>query len=120
MSTAERARRPGLPAATGLLVLAGILTAGAGCADRVEPTRVTVRNVAFEPREVHLTAGDEVAWFYDDGGTFHDVIVDGVDDHAGFRAEGAHRMTFDAPGGYRVTCSIHPQMVGTVVVEPRS
>lgn len=120
MSPAERTRRPGRSAAVGLLVLAGVLSAGAGCSTQTEPTRVTVRNVAFEPREIHLIAGDEVAWFYDDGGTFHDVVVEGVDGNAGYRAEGEHRMTFAAPGVYRVTCSIHPQMVGTVVVEPRA
>ncbi|HMT50475.1 hypothetical protein [uncultured Dietzia sp.] len=48
------------------------------------------------------------------------MVVDGLDGNAGFRSEGEHRMTFDEPGVYRDTCSIHPQMVGIVVVDPRS
>lgn len=89
-----------------------------GCGSPPEPARVTVRNVAFDPRELHVVAGDEVAWFFDDGGTYHDVVVEGLDGNAGFRAEGEHRMVFPEPGIYRVTCSIHPQMVGSVVVRP--
>lgn len=112
--------RTGLPRRhPGLAVVATAVLAVAGCGTSPEPTRVTVRNVAFDPPEVHLTAGEEVAWFYDDGGTFHEIVVDGLTSTAGFRAEGEHRMTFDQPGVYRVTCSIHPQMVGTVIVSPR-
>ncbi len=120
MNSVARADRPGLTALGAMAVLAAVLVTGSACSTPDDPTKITVRNVAFEPREVHVIAGDDVAWFYDDGGTFHDVVVDGLDGNAGFRSEGEHRMTFDEPGVYRVTCSIHPQMVGTVVVDPRS
>lgn len=111
--------RTGLPRRhPGLAVAATAVLAVAGCGTSPEPTRVTVRNVAFDPRELHVVAGDEVAWFFDDGGTYHDVVVEGLDGNAGFRAEGEHRMVFPEPGIYRVTCSIHPQMVGSVVVRP--
>src|SRR5699024_354701 len=53
-----------------------------GCGSPPEPARVTVRNVAFDPRELHVVAGDEVAWFFDDGGTYHDVVVEGLDGNA--------------------------------------
>lgn len=103
------------PVLAAVAVVALLVT---GCGSPPEPARVTVRNVAFDPRELHVVAGDEVAWFFDDGGTYHDVVVEGLDGNAGFRAEGVHRMVFPEPGIYRVTCSIHPQLVGSVVVRP--
>lgn len=110
--------RPGVRARLGFVLVGVVSLAASGCSPGPEPTRVTVRNVAFEPREVEIRAGEDVAWSYSDGGTFHDVVVEGVDDNPGFRSEGQHRLTFPEPGVYRVSCSIHPQMVGSVIVHP--
>lgn len=120
------ARAPGLVVVAVVAIVAVVIVGAAvalgatGRGPETEPVRITVRNVAFEPREIQIRAGEEVAWFFADGGTFHDVVVEGVDDNPGFRSEGAHRRSFPEPGVYRVTCSIHPQMVGTVVVRPET
>lgn len=97
-----------------------ILTAGgttlAGCSSNPDPVHITVQNVAFSPKEITVSAGTEVGWYYEDGGTFHDILIEELNVDAGFRQEGDWEYTFETPGTYRVTCSIHPSMIGTIVV----
>lgn len=96
------------------LALTPVLT-GCGTTDTVE---VTIRNLAFDPKDITIDEGTEVIWLYEDGGTFHDVIIEQLGVNAGFLQEGEYRHTFDTPGTYQVTCSIHPTMIGTITVDP--
>jgi plastocyanin len=96
------------------LTLAG--TTLAGCSSDQDPFPITVQNVAFSPKEITVSAGTEVGWYYEDGGTFHDILIEELNVDAGFRQEGEWEYTFETPGTYRVTCSIHPSMIGTIVV----
>lgn len=87
-----------------------------GCSSDPDPVHITVQNVAFAPKELTVTAGTEIGWYYEDGGTFHDIVIEELGVDAGFRQEGDWKYTFETPGTYRVTCSIHPSMIGTIVV----
>jgi len=81
------------------------------------PTTITVKNFMFTPTSATIKAGDTVTWVNEDDDP-HTVVSDtgafrsgAIDTHEAFSFE------FDKPGIYHFTCSIHPQMVGTVVVQ---
>lgn len=113
-STTGGAHRALTLVGTVALTLAG--TALAGCSSDQDPVHITVQNVAFSPKEISVSAGTEVGWYYEDGGTFHDILIEELNVDAGFRQDGDWKYTFETPGTYRVTCSIHPSMIGTIVV----
>lgn len=97
----------------------------------VEGTRVSIvpgaafqNETAFDPNPVTVKVGDNVTWVNDDpdphtvtSGSFGDQDA-GDEFDSGYL--GPHRSfsyTFDEPGEYEYFCIIHPNMVGTVVVE---
>jgi plastocyanin len=133
--TAVRRRRPAL---AGALLLALAMTACSSTAS--SPAESTVAsddggggdggNVvgmagsSFSPESITISAGDSVE-FNNDDGTSHRIVEgeDGaeVDDPAfealSLSAGDSSSVTFDEPGTYQVTCSIHPSMQMTVIVE---
>lgn len=110
--------RPGLLAVLALAVAVvgtpSVLAAEAA-AGRVQ---VAIRHFAFSPKTLTVDAGTRVVWTNQDeephtvtsaGGRFaSSAALDTGDRHA---------VTFSRPGTYAYYCSIHPMMVGTVVVK---
>jgi plastocyanin len=77
---------------------------------------VAIKNFAFSPQAITVKAGTEVTWTNDDADA-HTVTFDA--DHTGslaFQNGESYRHTFSTPGIYRYHCSIHPYMVGEVIV----
>ena len=85
----------------------------------VQPAAVTIDNFAFGPALTMISPGTKVTWTNKDeephtvtsadgGLTFKSPALD-TDDKFSF--------TFDKPGTYKYFCSIHPHMVGTIVVK---
>jgi plastocyanin len=83
------------------------------------PGAVTISNFAFGPAVLTVVPGTKVTWTNSDeephtvmsadgGLTFKSPALD-TDDKFSF--------TFEKPGTYKYFCSIHPHMVGTVVVK---
>jgi plastocyanin len=98
-----------------LLALAAL--SGASTAGAEDEKRVLVQNFMFTPMSLTVSAGTTVTWtnldnephtVSSDTGLFRSGALDTNDSFA---------FTFDTPGTYHFTCSIHPQMVGTIVVE---
>jgi|HubBroStandDraft_6_1064221.scaffolds.fasta_scaffold1187364_1 plastocyanin len=94
------------------------LNAGAYAADSA-PNTVTINDFAFSPMTLTVAPGTRVVWnnkdeephtvtSADGGATFKSPALD-TDDKFSF--------TFDKPGTYKYFCSIHPHMVGTIVVK---
>jgi len=78
---------------------------------------ITIRNFAFSPNSLTVTAGSVVTWKNLDGEP-HSV----VSDQGLFRSEAldendSYNFKFDKPGTYGFICSIHPTMRGTIVVK---
>ncbi len=87
-----------------------------GCAGADVPDAVIeISNVQFSPMDATVEVGDTVEWRFDDGGLLHQVGSPGEFD-SGITGEGTFSHTFDRPGTYTYTCSIHPYMTGTVTV----
>ena len=80
--------------------------------------QVEIRNFAFAPRTLTVRAGTRVVWTNRDdephlitsaGGAF-------VASHA-LDTSDSYAVTFAKPGTYAYYCSIHPMMVGTIIVQ---
>jgi plastocyanin len=80
--------------------------------------QVEIRNFAFAPRTLTVPAGARVVWTNRDdephlitsaGGAF-------TASHA-LDTSDSYAITFAKPGTYAYYCSIHPMMVGTIIVQ---
>ena len=82
-----------------------------------EDTTISIREFMFSPMLLTVTAGTTVHWKNLDA---EPHTVHGVDTN--FRSNAMDQnesfaYKFDQPGTYRYVCSIHPQMLGTIVVK---
>jgi len=106
------------------LLPACLLLAALGCgaqaaepASAAQPGSIAIRNFMFSPMSLVVRAGTTVSWTnYDPEPhtirSLDDTFRSGaLDQNETF----SHR--FDQPGSYRYACSIHPQMVATIVVK---
>ena len=92
-------------------------------ADGARRIEVTARSFEFDPDEITITAGEDVAIVLTSEGLVHDFTVDGLDAHvaadAGETAEGGLRA--DEPGRYAFYCTVAGHrdagMEGTLIVE---
>lgn len=80
----------------------------------VEGPTVAVRDYEFEPDNLTVEAGGSVTWVWD-GRALHNVTGEGF--QSDDQDSGTFRHTFEQPGTYSYNCTIHPGMVGSVVVE---
>jgi plastocyanin len=103
-------------AATALLVV----TLGVGSmVHAAQPARtIDIRNFAFAPQTLTVPAGTQVVWTNRDdephlitsaGAQFAPSPALDTTDH--------YAVTFSKPGTYAYYCSIHPMMVGTIIVK---
>jgi plastocyanin len=107
----------------GLAVLAAaavpaIGTGGvAALAAAAHTSTVEIANFAFAPKDLTVSAGTTVTWKNADDSPHRIADVNGVYASAALDTEDSFSHTFAAPGVYKYFCSIHPYMVGTVVVK---
>lgn len=86
---------------------------------RQEEGTVTVKDIAFTPKTVTITAGDEVKWVFADGGVTHTVTAKEGQFDSGNQTAGEFKHVFADPGEYAYHCEIHTAMHGTVTVEAK-
>ncbi|MGH8208145.1 MAG: cupredoxin domain-containing protein [Steroidobacteraceae bacterium] len=84
---------------------------------RSQDTTVAIRDFAFSPASMTVAVGTTVRWKNFDGEPHTIRSVD-----MSFRSDpldqnDSFAFKFDKPGIYRYVCSIHPQMIGTIVVK---
>jgi plastocyanin len=86
----------------------------AGSADSGQ---ILIKDFMFTPMTLKVKAGSSVTWankddephtVVNDGGLFRSSALDTGE---------SFTYKFDKPGTYHFGCSIHPRMVGTIVVE---
>jgi plastocyanin len=106
-----------------LLTMAGMVILGAAemyvpsTAETADATKVVMKDFMFMPTPVTVKAGSTVTWTNMDDEP-HTVVSDtGLFKSGGIDTSESFSYKFDRPGTYRFTCSIHPRMVGTVVVQ---
>ncbi|HVA15885.1 MAG TPA: cupredoxin family copper-binding protein [Stellaceae bacterium] len=80
---------------------------------------VTIDNFAFAPASVTVAAGTTVTWTNrdNDAHTITSTADPKLFHSAALDTGASFSFTFAKPGTYQYFCSIHPRMVGTVVVK---
>ena len=90
-----------------------ITIAAAAAAD----TSVNIKDFAFAPTATTVTVGTTVHWKNLDGEPHTVRSVDATFRSDPLDQNDSYSVKFDKPGTYKYVCSIHPQMVGTIVVK---
>ena len=109
------------------VVLAGLLLALGVVVLPTEPAeaathQVVIKQYAYGPSSLNVTEGDTVTWTNRDD-VQHDVVV--TDGPVTFRSPLLSKgkrwsYTFTKPGSYSYTCSLHPDMRGSVKAKAQS
>lgn len=108
------------------LLIAGTLAAlpcaaFAGAAVRqtaARPAAVEIKNMHFVPDTLTVAAGTTVTWENGDSNP-HTVTDKGrVFRSAGLDTGDSFSYTFTSPGAFTYFCTIHPMMIGKIVVTP--
>jgi plastocyanin len=87
---------------------------GPGSAGRA---RVAIKDFMFAPTSLKIKAGTAVTWINQDEEPHTVVSETGLFRSGGVDTNDTFTYTFEKPGTYRFVCTIHPRMVGTIVVE---
>lgn len=82
-----------------------------------QPSRVTIKDFLFGPATVTVPTGTKVTWVNKDEEPHKVVSVDEIFKSTAIDTDGEFSFVFNKPGTYKYFCSVHPRMVGTVVVE---
>ena len=82
------------------------------------PATVEIDKMRFEPATLTIAAGTTVTWVNDDKSP-HTVTDKGrVFRSAALDTKDSFTYTFAAPGEFTYFCTLHPMMVGKIVVKP--
>ena len=71
---------------------------------------------SYNPNPVEVKVGETVTWINDDSVIHTATSTDGTFDSGIMRNGQSFSYTFDTAGEYPYYCTLHPNMVGTVVV----
>ena len=103
--------------AAGAVLLGWIVFGGPSVAQTAEPARIVVKNFMFQPMSLTVKAGSTVTWTNMDEEPHTVVSTGGVFRSNALDTKDSFSFKFDKAGTYGFVCSIHPQMVGTIVVK---
>jgi plastocyanin len=78
---------------------------------------VAIREFMFSPMSLAVPLGAKVTWKNFDGEPHTIKSIDDTFRSGALDQNDSFSYTFDKPGTYRYACSIHPQMVATIVVK---
>ena len=78
---------------------------------------ISIHEFMFSPTSLTVTAGTTVHWKNLDPEPHTVRSVDATFKSDALDQDDSFDFKFDKPGTYRYVCSIHPQMLGTVVVK---
>lgn len=78
--------------------------------------KISIANFKFMATTLSVAAGEIVTWVNDDGATHGLAFKDGAKGVDPLLPGASFRRTFDKPGTYDYICSVHPFMMGKVVV----
>jgi plastocyanin len=81
------------------------------------PATVEIDNFAFAPTTLTVAAGTTVTWKNDDADVHTVVEKDRKFKSSALDTDDTFSQTFTAPGEYEYFCSLHPRMVGKIVVK---
>jgi plastocyanin len=99
---------------TALWLLAASSLSSAAAPDS---TQIVIKDFMFTPNSLTVKAGSSVTWVNKDDEP-HSVASDtGLFRSGAVDTNETFSYKFDKPGSYHFTCTIHPRMVGTIIVQ---
>jgi plastocyanin len=105
-----------LIAALSLAILGGMGSSIAAAAE-TDATKVVIKDFMFMPMSLTVKAGSTVTWVNMDDEP-HTVVSNTQLFRSGaLDTKETFSFKFTEPGTYHFTCSIHPRMVGAIVVQ---
>jgi len=100
-----------------LLGLGAWLAAPSTTASMRPDSVVAIRDFMFSPTALVVAAGTRVSWKNFDGEPHTIRSIDDSFRSGALDPNDSFSYRFTKPGTYRYVCSIHPQMVATIVVK---
>jgi plastocyanin len=82
-----------------------------------KPAEFVVKDFMFMPTPLTIKAGSTVTWTNTDDEPHTAVSDMGLFKSGGMDTNDSFSFKFDKPGTYHYTCTIHPRMVGVIVVQ---
>ncbi len=109
------------PCAPRLLVVCAIGAGAVGgpvAASQAAGKTVTLRNIAFAPKNLTVAKNATVTFKWLDDRTAHNVVSKGPKRFASIatRETGSRSRKFTSAGTYRYVCTLHPGMAGRITV----
>jgi plastocyanin len=104
-------------AAVGMVILGAMEVYVPSVADTADSTKIAVNNFMFNPTPLTIKTGSTVTWINRDDEPHTAVSDTGLFKSGGMDTNESFSFKFDKPGTYHYTCTIHPRMVGTIVVQ---
>jgi plastocyanin len=107
-------------AAAGLALLAGAVKAAEPASPAAKTVQVNIYNYKFDPETLTVTSGTTVTWTNKD-----DIPHTVASSDKSFKGSGgldtgdSYSYTFDKPGTYKYFCTLHPFMMGVIVVQAK-
>lgn len=81
-----------------------------------EAHTVHIKNFAYDPATIRVSAGDTIRFVNDDQEAHTVTATDKSFDSAGLDTGDTWTGTFKKPGRYTYFCEMHPWMKGTIIV----
>ena len=78
--------------------------------------QVSIQNLSFKPPVIAVQTGTTVTWSNNDSLTHTITASNGAFDSGKLDPGKNFGYTFNSPGTYDYSCTIHPQMKGQVIV----
>jgi plastocyanin len=104
-------------AALGVTALSCLSMNAPVLADTPVDAQVVIKDFMFRPMNVTIKAGAILTWVNRDEEPHTVTSETGLFRSGAMDTNDTFVFKFDKPGTYHFLCSIHPQMVGTIVVE---
>lgn len=101
-----------------IVTSSAVMAASAPASRKVQTQQIEIRNFAFAPATLTVPAGTRVVWTNQDEEP-HVITSAGslFASSKGLDTSDSYAVTFSKLGTYAYYCSIHPMMVGTIIVQ---
>ena len=86
-------------------------------AQNTAPRVVSIDNFSFAPMEITVPAGTPIIWINKDDVPHTVVSVDHKFKSQALDTDEKFSLTLQSPGTYEYFCSVHPRMVGKIIVK---
>jgi len=102
--------------ATAVALMSSSAVSNAGPAASHTANAVIIKNFDFEPMSLTVKAGTSVTWKNLDDEPHTVTSVDGLFRSGAIDQNESFTFKFDKPGTYKYLCSIHPNMMASIIV----